>query len=165
MALIDKLIAIADAIREKTGGTDSLTLEQMVEEIKGIENGGDGGNSGSDIIIGNYKLMYGQVTPTVTGGFTVTYPFSGILVYASVWIANPSVVTEKYGSANIMLESHSALVGKMREIHYSTNETALTVVKSVYGIRLNDKTSFTYDSHGNWPAQPETYNWIAVCEV
>ncbi len=40
MALIDKLKAIADAVREKTGGTDALTLEQMVTEIEGIEAGG-----------------------------------------------------------------------------------------------------------------------------
>lgn len=34
------LTAIGDAIRGKTGGTDSLTLEQMVTEIEGIESGG-----------------------------------------------------------------------------------------------------------------------------
>lgn len=40
MALIDKLTAIAAAIRTKTGGTDALTLDQMVTEIEGIEVGG-----------------------------------------------------------------------------------------------------------------------------
>ena len=43
MALTDKLKAIADAIRGKTGGTESLTLDQMVTEIAGIEAGGGGG--------------------------------------------------------------------------------------------------------------------------
>lgn len=42
MALIDKLTAIADAIRGKTGGTDALTLDQMAMEIAGIETGGGG---------------------------------------------------------------------------------------------------------------------------
>jgi len=42
MALIDKLTAIADAIRGKTGKTDPLTLEQMATEISGIEAGGGG---------------------------------------------------------------------------------------------------------------------------
>ena len=42
MALTDKLTAIANAIREKTGNTGSLTLEQMVTEITGIEVGGGG---------------------------------------------------------------------------------------------------------------------------
>lgn len=34
------LTAIGDAIRGKTGGTDSFTLEQMVTEIEGIQSGG-----------------------------------------------------------------------------------------------------------------------------
>ena len=41
MALIEKLTAIADAIRGKTGKEDKLTLEQMVTEIEGIEVGGN----------------------------------------------------------------------------------------------------------------------------
>ena len=40
MALINKLSAIGDAIREKTGKEDLLTLEQMPEEIRGISGGG-----------------------------------------------------------------------------------------------------------------------------
>lgn len=40
MALIDKLTAIANAIRNKTGKTDPMTLEQMPGEIEGIETGG-----------------------------------------------------------------------------------------------------------------------------
>ena len=39
MALTDKLSAIGDAIREKTGGTDKLTLDEMVTEIGSIEGG------------------------------------------------------------------------------------------------------------------------------
>lgn len=39
MALTDKLVAIADAIREKTGKTNELTLEQMAVEIDGIASG------------------------------------------------------------------------------------------------------------------------------
>lgn len=39
MALTDKLTAIADAIRAKTGSTAKLTLEQMPAEIAGISGG------------------------------------------------------------------------------------------------------------------------------
>ena len=39
MAITDKLAAIGDAIREKTGGTAELTLDQMVTEISGITGG------------------------------------------------------------------------------------------------------------------------------
>ena len=40
MALTDKLSAIGDAIREKTGGTNLLTLDQMPAEIASITTGG-----------------------------------------------------------------------------------------------------------------------------
>ena len=42
MALIDKITAIAVAIREKTGTEDKLTLDQMATAIAGIETGGEG---------------------------------------------------------------------------------------------------------------------------
>ena len=46
MAPIDKLTAVAEAIRSKTGKTESMTLEQMATEIAGIQTGdnwiGDG---------------------------------------------------------------------------------------------------------------------------
>lgn len=40
MALTNKLSAIGNAIREKTGGTDLLTLDQMANEIANIQGGG-----------------------------------------------------------------------------------------------------------------------------
>lgn len=43
MALTDKLTAIGDAIRGKTGGTEPLTLDQMATEIANIQGGGGGG--------------------------------------------------------------------------------------------------------------------------
>ena len=43
MALTNKLTAIADAIRGKTGKTEEMTLDQMAIEIAGISGGGGGG--------------------------------------------------------------------------------------------------------------------------
>ena len=40
MALIDKLTAIADAIRSKTGSTETMTLDEMVTAIANITTGG-----------------------------------------------------------------------------------------------------------------------------
>ena len=55
MALTNKLSAIGDAIREKTGKADKLSLDQMVTEIAGIETGG----GGTDLSIG---LLDGTMT-------------------------------------------------------------------------------------------------------
>jgi hypothetical protein len=53
MALTDKLSAIGDAIRAKTGGTEKLTLDEMPTAISGIEGGG--GNSEEEVaaLLGN----------------------------------------------------------------------------------------------------------------
>lgn len=42
MALIDKIKAIADAIREKTGSTGLLTLDEMAEMIEFMDTSGSG---------------------------------------------------------------------------------------------------------------------------
>lgn len=42
MALTDKLTAIGNAIRGKTGRTEKLTLDEMVTAIEGIKSGGGG---------------------------------------------------------------------------------------------------------------------------
>ena len=49
MALTDKLTAIADAVRAKTGGAELLTLDEMAVEISGI-------SGGNVLIIGNENL-------------------------------------------------------------------------------------------------------------
>lgn len=51
MALTDKLTAIADAIRGKTGKTAGLTLEQMPIEIEGIQTGS--APDGTSVTFGN----------------------------------------------------------------------------------------------------------------
>ncbi len=40
MSVYEKMTAIADAIREKTGGTEALSLDDMATAIAGIETGG-----------------------------------------------------------------------------------------------------------------------------
>lgn len=48
----ERLTSIANAIRGKTGKEDSLTLEQMVTEIEGIEAGGSAPD-GTNVTFGN----------------------------------------------------------------------------------------------------------------
>ena len=55
MALIEKLTAVADAIRGKTGGTEKLTLDGMATAIAGMEAGGGGGQFETGEIIGDGK--------------------------------------------------------------------------------------------------------------
>ena len=42
MSVYEKMTALADAIRSKTGGTEKLTLDQMATEVNGLQVGGGG---------------------------------------------------------------------------------------------------------------------------
>lgn len=85
MALIEKLTAIADAIRGKTGKTDGLTLDQMPGEIAGIQSGGD--TSIEDSFVNHSLTSYSndRITELVNYAF---YRF-GSLTYVSF----PNVTT------------------------------------------------------------------------
>ena len=61
MALIDKLSAIGNAIREKTGKDDLLTLDQMPTEIQAIETGGGDLPEEGLLITGNCNIDFIQV--------------------------------------------------------------------------------------------------------
>ena len=58
MALTNKLAAIANAIRGKTGSSEAMTLDQMATAINGIETGGSSGGSGGS------AFYSGSFTPT-----------------------------------------------------------------------------------------------------
>lgn len=62
MALIEKLSAIGVAIREKTGKSDLLTLDQMPDEIASISGGGggDGPTPEELTITGNCESRFAQ---------------------------------------------------------------------------------------------------------
>ena len=57
MALTNKLTAIGDAIREKTGGASLLTLDEMPAQIRSIEGGGGGFND-EIILHGNMDYCF-----------------------------------------------------------------------------------------------------------
>lgn len=57
MALIDKLTAVADAIRAKTGKTDKLTLDEMPVEIAGIQTGGGNDDTTRQLIDGTLTYL------------------------------------------------------------------------------------------------------------
>lgn len=58
MALTDKLIAIGDAIRDKTGDTSKYTLDEMPTAISGIETGGGELPEEAFVITGDSKYRF-----------------------------------------------------------------------------------------------------------
>ena len=85
MALIEKLNAIGEAIRSKTGKTDKMTLEQMPTEIANIEGGG--GITLDDIAS---KAIEGDVVLNVTS--IGSYTFHGCSKITSLSAPNVTAV-------------------------------------------------------------------------
>lgn len=62
MALTEKLTAVADAIREKTGKTATMTLAEMPTEIASISGGGGGGDELADLLTNKMTTLNSNVT-------------------------------------------------------------------------------------------------------
>lgn len=72
MALTNKLSAIGDAIRAKTGKADKLSLDQMPLEIASIVSGGGGGDTAMEdgLVEGTItEYVNNRVTMVCTGAF------------------------------------------------------------------------------------------------
>ena len=65
MALIEKLTALGDAVRDKTGETEPMTLDAMAQKIRDITTGG--GSSA-----GVWQVAEGSFSPT-TKAWTVSH--------------------------------------------------------------------------------------------
>ena len=67
MALIDKLTAIANAIRSKTGKSATLTLDEMPTEIASIETGSGGGTEDLNDVLSEQETLIAELKSTLRG--------------------------------------------------------------------------------------------------
>lgn len=164
MALTNKLTNIANAIREKTGNSDLLTLDEMASAISSIESGGSG-----DVTLGGNIIEFGQFTPTTPGSTSVehyTKETNTNLKCVMIWLNDTSVISEKYSATTIMTYSgkFSGITGSI--VGYVSNGSYYAQVKTVFGVQINfnlsNRVTFTVESHANWQVQPETYNYMIV---
>lgn len=97
MALINKLNAIGDAIRAKTGKSDKLSLDDMVTEISAIEGGGGSAIVGGNLFISsevtnNMYLNNGSETAHNNWAITSYIPMEQGKLYSvapyTVWGSN-----------------------------------------------------------------------------
>lgn len=164
MALIEKLTNIANAIRGKTGGTDSLNLEQMVTAIAAIETGGGGGGitlleSGSftlaatsmryDVELTNVPdlfICYAEVPETdkssaaLDGAICVNIPqVAHMIAYKPNYVANVNALINWYTTG-----IHQILVGYAYVSENGTGAIANIVARS-----------------GSYMLKAKTYKWEA----
>lgn len=102
MALTDKLSAIGNAIRAKTGGSAKLTLDEMPNAIASIS-----GEGGGDVINCNCRIYTGSAsTNRITFSFDNNEDWhDGTLVFGVVEGTNTAIYRIENGSSFILLSS------------------------------------------------------------
>lgn len=140
MALTDKLVAIANAIRAKTGETEQMTLDQMATAIAGIAGGGiEGAAGGKFTWNGNYPVQCDcsgmDSAPT---GFMIYCPYLvnlGVGGYQSfVAIKELSTSTSKT-ALKVSAQNVASVSTYESEIVYDSTLKAVKV-KSETGMKL-----------------------------
>lgn len=83
MALTDKLTAIADAIRAKTGKSDTMTLDGMVTEIASISGGGSSTVDNKRYFVKDTKREYDNFKLWGYNGFRGSADFQAVAPYTN----------------------------------------------------------------------------------
>lgn len=109
-ALDTQLTSIADAIRAKTGGSNSLVFpDGFLQAIAAIEAGGGSGGGDGGWAIDGFTLLSGSFTPEAditSGNYKInvgTYTTKPTQVYSALYIIDgfPDSSTTKHGVAAI----------------------------------------------------------------
>ena len=170
MALTDKLTNIADTIRSKTGGTDLLTLDQMVTEIENLQIG-----------IGNYKVEFGSFTPASdsgTKGYVVNHSLGKIPQIIAFY--TDTMMRDYYNKAGVSM----AVINSNGFVPSGSGGTDMLISgdttyrgnsSSRYGsicnaIREASSTHFKIGYNRNYTSKVGckagvTYYWVAIAEA
>ena len=138
MALTDKLSAIGNAIRAKTGGTELLTLDAMPNEIASIETGGGGGTQVEPIV------LTGDQSYGCAGSLSATY----INLYGNTIstkdIANTDYMFYNYKNEKIPFEINYRLEASSRANDMFDNAKKLTQLPIMNNLKVHTLGSFCY---------------------
>lgn len=137
MALTDKLTAIADATRAKTGTTEQMTLDEIATAISGISSGGK------------------EIT-TVQRGFASNSGYSGIQLDLSNDFDTSNVIyiiytVSQYGSSNWYgnFVTVNCANGTITPVQWGNTSTKYNISYSITGTTITatfPKTSRFYPS-------------------
>ena len=156
MALIDKLSAIGDAIREKTGTTELMTLDAMPAAIQGIETGG--GIEVEPIVLTGAQSYgcSGQMNTTYIKNFGNTVTTSGLLdtnyMFQNSTLETVPFELNYYGTNDASLE-------------YMFNKAQLKSLPKMNNLKPGKRTAFCQSAEylRHIPQDfCDTWNWSAL---
>ena len=139
MALTDKLTAIANAIRAKTGGTSELTLDDMATEIANISVGTGSSVDNKTYIVKEAKRVYDNFKLWSYKGFAGNADFQAVSPYTTNYQTFTTDVMD--------LSNYSKAVIKFTAIEYYTDTsypTDLNFIVSTAGYESSLSTGNGY---------------------
>ena len=139
MALTDKLTAIANAIRAKTGGTSELTLDNMATEIANISVGTGSSDDNKTYIVKDTKRTYDNFKLWSYKGFAGNANFQAVAPYTTSYQTFTTDVMD--------LSNYSKAVIKFTAIEYYTDTsypTDLNFIVSTAGYESSLSTGNGY---------------------
>ena len=139
MALIDKLTAIANAIRAKTGGTNTMTLDDMATEIANISVGTGSSDDNKTYIVKDTKRTYDNFKLWSYKGFAGNANFQAVAPYTTSYQTFTTDVMD--------LSNYSKAVIKFTAIEYYTDTsypTDLNFIVSTAGYESSLSTGNGY---------------------
>lgn len=159
MSINSAMVAIADAIRSKTGKTGELSLEQMAAEINGMQTGsGDGNNAGA-------KVYIGEVSPyATTGHITVEHGLGTTDLRICVCIGNDEAIFADGWLRRTAAVFHSTIGAGSYDtlVLYDGADFVCDSEPAQYSNAI-DENSFTFRSHNEQaPFATCTYTVVIV---
>ena len=158
MALIDKLAAIANAIRGVTGGTAPLTLEDMVAEIGAISGNGDD----SAIPFGEYFNITLPTKEKLIGLGYAVHEFTLVSTPSSIWtLPNPLGRMPEEIVALFRIDTGVAdLIGSEYPVYAVNTEFVNGSYTNQNTFSLDDVSYPDYAKHKTFSAG--SYRWLAA---
>ena len=141
MALTNKLTAIADAIRSKTGTTDSLTLDQMPTAIDGIQAGGGDADAVSSKVYISKVAADGNYVDVVHNLGTTD------ILLAVLWDETDSWVNGKYTMMSMYFKNN----------YYSTSGK---IGDNIVGVYDGITTSVKFSTNSSYPIDENTFRFM-----
>ena len=161
------LTAIADAIREKSGSTDGMTVANMAGLISALETGG------GEVTVGSHKVVLGQATPDASGALTVALGFSIPIIEKVqtiyIWLDDTNVVAN-YADTAVVLSYTLNRYSNNTHVDLVLNGTRKSynkMVNAINRINLSNGTLYAESNPNSAQAEwyvliPETYNYMIV---
>lgn len=136
MALTDKLSAIGNAIRAKTGGTELLTLDAMPNEIASIETGGGGGIQVEPIV------LTGDQPYACSGSLSSKYIEMFGNTISTKDLANTNYMFYEYKNERIPFEINCRLKASSITSYMFNNAKNLTQLPAINNLMVYELSNF-----------------------